>query len=302
MRPRCDAFSRTTTRSILRLLLVPALGLFLAGPARAAEPPSAASATSPAAATVTPGDDSAATLFQRGVAALRAGAFHEAVDAFENLADHGFFHPDASFDRSLAYIGRVRAGAERPGDLGRAAAALEEALEARPNDREAEQALDIVRAEVAHRRARGGNASEVEARPTLDRALIGLASEGTWAIFAALGSLVLSAGLILRRTRRESAAHLTGAIATPLGAIILVIFAALAGGARHLRQTTQGGVIVAPEARLSDQRGVPTSSGVVIPEAALVELGDRQGSLVHVRWGAIEGWAQSSAVRSLAQP
>src|SRR5207245_2956675 len=64
------------------------------------------------------------TLFKKGVAALREGAVNDAVDTFETLADRGFVHPDASFDRSLSYLGRVKAGVERPGDLGRAAAAL----------------------------------------------------------------------------------------------------------------------------------------------------------------------------------
>ena len=87
------------------------------------------------------------SLFKKGVAALREGAVNDAVDTFEALADRGFVHPDASFDRSLSYLGRVRAGVERPGDLGRAAAALEETLLFRPEDREAESALDLVSSE-----------------------------------------------------------------------------------------------------------------------------------------------------------
>ena len=41
---------------------------------------------------------------------------------------------------------------------------------------------------------------------------------------------------------------------------------------------------------------------VPIPEAARVELGEQRGSLVRVRWGSIEGWTQSDAVRRLARP
>ena len=37
----------------------------------------------------------------------------------EALADQGFVHPDASYDRGLAYVMRYRAVAARPGDLGR---------------------------------------------------------------------------------------------------------------------------------------------------------------------------------------
>src|SRR5450432_923616 len=146
----------------------------------------------------TAGEETTDALFQKGVAALAEGAVNEAVETFEALADRGFVHPDASFDRSLSYLGRVRAGIERPGDLGRAAAALEETLLCRPDDRDAESALELVRAEVARRRARSGSVAEVEARPTLERAIIGLASEYTWSILAALSSAVLTLGLIFR--------------------------------------------------------------------------------------------------------
>ena len=62
------------------------------------------------------------------------GEFGKAIDDLEHLADRGFVHPDASYDRGVAYVMRVRGGAERPGDLGRAAAGFEEALLLRPHD------------------------------------------------------------------------------------------------------------------------------------------------------------------------
>ena len=142
--------------------------------------------------------DTPESLFHKGVASLRDGALNEAVEVFEALADRGFVDPDASFDRSLSYLGRVRSGVERPGDLGRAAAALEEALLLRPDDREAESALDLVRAEVARRRARGGATADIESRPTLERAVVGIASEWTWSVLAVLSSMFLTIGLALR--------------------------------------------------------------------------------------------------------
>jgi hypothetical protein len=256
-------------------------------------------------------EDDAASLFQKGATALRDGSLNEAVEIFEALADRGFVHPDASFDRSLSYLARVRAGAERPGDLGRAAAALEETLLLRPEDRDAEVALDLVRAEVAHRRSRSGSSTEVDARPTLERAVIGVASERTWGIFAVLASLVLTAGLAGRfrvarsevessESAHESAIQLASIIAIPIGALCLIAFAGLAFGARHFRLTTSEGVIVVPEAHLVDEKGV-LSSRAAIPEAARVELSEQRGSLVHVRWGSVEGWTQSDAVRRLAR-
>jgi hypothetical protein len=261
-------------------------------------------------------EDDATSLFQKGVTALRDGSVNEAVETFEALADRGFVHPDASFDRALSYLGRVRAGVDRPGDLGRAAAALEETLLLRADDRDAEMALELVRAEVARRRSRSGSSADVDARPTIDRAVFGFASEWTWAILAAVASSILTAGLVLRvvaaqmadtaaaTTREapyEAAIHLASTIAVPIGAVCLLVFALLAAGARQLRLTTSDGVVVAPEAHLLTEKGVLSSRGA-IPEAARVELGEQRGALVHVRWGAVEGWTQSDAVRRLARP
>jgi hypothetical protein len=259
-------------------------------------------------------EDDTTSLFQRGVAALRDGAVSDAVEVFEALADRGFVHPDASFDRALSYLGRVRAGAERPGDLGRAAAALEETLLLRADDRDAETALELVRAEVARRRARSGASADVDARPTIDRAVFGFASEWTWSILAGAASLLLTAGLVLRwvdgqmaekgaETQHdmplEGPLHLASSIAVPIGVVCLLVFAILAAGARQLRLTTTEGVVVAPEAHLVTEKGVLTTRGA-IPEAARVELGEQRGALVHVRWGAVEGWTQLDSVRRLA--
>jgi hypothetical protein len=262
-------------------------------------------------------DEAPESLFKKGALALRDGAVNEAVETFEALADRGFVHPDASFDRSLSYLGRVRAGLEHPGDLGRAAAALEETLIFRPDDHDAEVALELVRAEVARRRARTGLPADVESRPTLERAMLGIASEWTWSILAVLASSLLTAGLLLRlfasardEARRaegrapdghENVLHLASQIGIPIGGACLLVFAVLAAGTRHLRLTTLEGVVVTPEAHLVNERGTLTSAAP-IPEAARVEVGELRGSLVHIRWGSVEGWTQSDAIRRLARP
>lgn len=240
----------------------------------------------------------AESLFSEGVAALEKGDYPTAIDAFEALADRGLVHPDASYNRALAYIGRSKSSAERPGDLGRAAAALEETLSSRPDDQDAKLALEIVRAEVAKKRARRGAEAEVEARPTLDRALVGLASERTWAILAAFGSTLLTLGLAFRRAQRDSATHLAASIAVPVGAVALLLFGTLAWGARHLRTTTEPAVVVAAEARLMDEKGVPAGAAS-IPEAAKVEVHERRGALVFVRWGSTKGWISARDLRFL---
>ena len=90
-------------------------------------------------------------------------------------------------------------------------------------------------------------------------------------------------------------------MATPLALALLVVTGSLAWGARHLRATTRTGVVVASEVRLLDDRGVPRD-GVVVPEAARLEVGAREGDRVHVRWGAEAGLAPVAALRIVARP
>src|SRR5206468_2291112 len=108
--------------------------------------------------------DAPEKLFEKGAEALKHGEYAAAIDTFEALADQGFVHPDASYDRGLAYVMRYRAHADRAGDLGRAAAAFEETLLLRPGDADADAALDLVRAEVTRKRARRTK-DAVDARP-----------------------------------------------------------------------------------------------------------------------------------------
>ena len=279
-----------------------------AGAARAGEPP--------------PSDEA---LFAKGSAALSAGEYGAAIDALEALADRGFSHPDASYDRGLAYLMRIRARAERAGDLGRAAAAFEETLRLSPDDREADAALDLVRAEVTRRRSRKGT-SGIDARPTLDRVIAGLVSDRAWGIASIVASCLLSVGLVLRRFDRPSRPsspasspaadergapavlepisgpahplHVAGTVLVAVSIVALLALVPIAWHARTLRLTTRPGVVVATEAHLTDETG-RTLGGDVIPEAAAVEVGERRGGAVHVRWGAAEGWLPATSVRVL---
>lgn len=237
-------------------------------------------------------------LFAKGAAALGKGEYAAAIDTFEALADQGFEHPDASYDRGLAYVMRYRAQAGRPGDLGRAAAAFEEALLLRPDDHDADAALDLVRAEVTRRRARKRK-DAVDVRPTLDRIVIGLADEETWGLAAFVASLALALGMALRP--RPGRAHIAGSILVPSAVVLLLVLLPLTYGARRLRLTTRPGVVVAAEARLTREDG-QALGGDPIPEAASVEVSERRGGLVHVRWGATEGWIPAADVRVIAAP
>jgi hypothetical protein len=241
---------------------------------------------------------SSEALFREGNEALAKGEYATAIDRFEALADMGFVHPDASYDRGLAYVARVRAGADRPGDLGRAAAAFEETLLLRPGDSDADHALDIVRAEVTRRRARRGkDASTV--RPTLDRVVTGLATERTWSLLALVSSLLFATGLFLRR-RSSGPLSVAGRILAPTSLVLFCVFLPLTLGARRLRETTRAAVIVVPEVHLVDESGTALG-GEPIPEAHAVEASEVRGALVHVRWGSTEGYIPIGSVRLLAR-
>ena len=242
--------------------------------------------------------ESSDELFGKGAAALGRGEYGAAIDTFEALADQGFVHPDASYDRGLAYVMRYRAHAERPGDLGRAAAAFEEALLLRPGDAGADAALDLVRAEVTRKRARKTR-DAIDVRPTLDRVVVGLASEETWGLAALCASVALAVGLVLRP--RAGRAHVAGSVLVPSAVIALMLLIPLVWGARWLRLSTREGVVIAPEVRLTDDQG-RALGGDAVPEAASVEVGERRGAIVHIRWGATEGWGPAADVRVLGAP
>ncbi len=242
-----------------------------------------------------------ASLFAKGIAALEKGAHGEAIATFEQLADSGFTHADASYDRAVAYVQRARSPQARPGDLGRAAAAFTEALYLRPEDEGAERALTVVRNEIARRRSREG-AEPVIVRPTLDRAVVTSASEDSWALAALLSAIVGTVGLLARRSTQRGVT-LAGSIASALGLVGLVGFGALTGAARHLRMTTAAAVVVVPDARILDATGaaIVQRDGrpeyVTIPEGAEVELHQSAATTTKFRWGSIEGYVAAGDYR-----
>ena len=243
--------------------------------------------------------------FSAANAALKRGAFTEAIDTLELLADRGFVHPDASFNRAAAYVERARSSSAAPGDLGRAAAALSEVLLLRPDDEQADSGLARIRAEISRRHAREGTAP-VMARASLGRAVTSLQGENTWAKVALLGSLLLTLGLGLRRFVKRTSAELAGAVGIGLGALLLLSGAGLTAGARHFRLTSSAAVIVAEEARLLDESGKPlpqrsgSADSVTIPEGASVYVLERRPALFRVEWGSGEGWLTPGQVRILS--
>ncbi len=273
-------------RLVVLLLLASALCALSARQARATEPNSAQD-------------------FAAARDALKRGAFTEAIDTLELLADRGFVHPDASYNRAVAYVERARSSRAAPGDLGKAAAALSEVLVLRPDDEVADTGLARIRAEISRRHAREGTAP-VMARASLGRAVSSLAEENTWAMTALLGSLLLTVGLGLRRFVKRTSAGLAGAVGIGLGALLLVSGAGLSAAARHFRLTSSPAVIVVEEARLLDESGKPlpqrggAADSVLIPEGASVYVLERRPALFRVEWGSSEGWLTPGQVRVLA--
>jgi hypothetical protein len=243
--------------------------------------------------------------FASASAALKRGAYTEAIDTLELLADRGFVHPDASFNRAVAYVDRARTSAAQPGDLGRAAAALCEVLNLRPGDEAAETALSRIRAEISRRHAREGTAP-VMARPSLGRAITSLFDENVWAILALSGSILLALGLALTRFIKQTSASLAGAIGIGLGSLMLVAGASLSAGARHFRLTSSAAVVVAEEARLLDEAGKPlpqkpgSADSMTIPEGASVYVLERRPTLDRIEWGSSQGWVTPGQIEILA--
>lgn len=234
---------------------------------------------------------------RRASAALDKGDVANALLDLEGLADAGIIHPDASYNRGIAYAMRSRSADALPGDLGRAAAAFEEAARLRPNDAEAEKALDLVRAEIARRRSKQDE-SDVLVRPSLDRAVLELVSPAVWSLAAMGASLLLAVGLLMR-WKKEGWVHVAGAVLAPLAFVALLALAPIAWTARDLAATRRPGVIVVSEATLEGDAG-KVADAPDIPEGSLVEVGERKDELVLVRWGNYEGWLPARAVRVLA--
>lgn len=260
----------------------------------------ALAASDPASATPEQSGAPEATL-ARAVAATERGAFDEAVDEMELLSDSGFVHPEASYMRAYVYLERARSRAKRPGDLGRAAAALAESELLRP-DEDVERALSTLRSEISRQRAREGSAPVLQ-RPSLGRAVTGLLSENAWADVAAFGSALLTVGLVLYLAVKRRSAEIAGATGIVVGLLLGLLGASLAFAARHYRTTSRPAVVVVSEARLLDESGRPLSVRAPNPssvqEGALVYVHEQREGRAHVEWGALDGWIAASQLRVL---
>ncbi len=242
-------------------------------------------------------------------AALESGAFTDAIAQLELWSDQGVVHPDLSFDRGVAYLGRAESPARRRADLGQAAAAFEEAAQLDPSDEEAARVVERIREDISQRRAKR-DGDGVVARPRLTRALLGLISENVWAGLGAVGALVLSLGLAARFVSRGHRGRLSGGIAAVIGLVISVLGAGMAFVGLRLREHAVPAVVVVEEARLHDAEGRPFAgvrgastlgeAGDRVPEGTLIHISAERGNLVRAEWGEHDAWLDARAVRRLA--
>ncbi len=245
-----------------------------------------------------------ASLFRAATDALAGDRPVEAIAKLEALGDRGVIDAVVSYDRGLAYAGRVRAGAEQPGDLGRAAHGFEEARELSHDAAlidDATTALAAVRAEVAHRRSRSGDPIELESGLSLGRSIVKLLPENVWAILAALSSLALAVGIVLRAKATVRRLKVAGTTTAVVAAGLLVVFALVLVSARDVRLRVREAVVIAPTTRLLDDKHVAMLSVAPLPEAARVELLDEGSDFAHVLAGRAVGWLPSSAVLPMAK-
>ena len=248
--------------------------------------------------------DSPDQAYAAALAALNKGAVNEAIDRLELLADQGVVNADASLARAAAYLARADGSGSQPGDLGRAAAALSETLLLRPDDAQADRALDAVQTEIARRKSK--QQESVVVRPRLSRAMAGLLPEQAWAILAALSSLAIAAGIIVRRLAARPLVRLSTVVSISVGAALAVIFGGAAYAAEQFRVTSQPAVVVVSEARLTNELGRPRpykrgADTTTVSEGATVYVKERREGRCLVEWGSADGWLSLSEVRLLAQ-
>lgn len=241
--------------------------------------------------------------FEDGARALAEGKPTEAIAAFEALGDHGVVDAVVSYDRALAYAGRVRHGAGEPGDLGRAVHGFEEAkLLSHDAElvRDASLGVDAVRAEIARRRARAGvERAELADGAPLGRALVGLASESAWATSALVFAVLLSVAIVARTMARPGRARVAASTALALALIGLVGTSVLAGAAGRQRRELEEGIVVSDTARLLDDRRITMAGRGPLTEGARVRILGEEAGFRRVEVGSVVGLLPAPSVLPL---
>lgn len=245
-----------------------------------------------------------AALFRGGAEAIAADKPNEAIAKLEALGDRGVVDAVVSYDRGLAYALRVRAGSEQPGDLGRAAHGFEESRELTSDEHlaaDATNALAAVRSEIARRRSRAGEPVEIQHGFSLGRSIVDLIPENAWAIVAAVMALGLSIAIVARRIVRQGRGRVAATTSAAIAGGLLVVTSVLAYAARDARLHLREGVVIAPNARLLDEKHLVIDSVAPIPEGVRTRILDEQGGYRKVSLGGADGYLPASALLPIAR-
>lgn len=293
MKPRTIRPRRRTSRSAATLTFVGALfaAVLLSSPRVARAEPEVT-------------DEDPAKLFDKATQAIAGERHGEAIALLEALGDRGIVDASASFNRGLAYALRVRGGGEQPGDLGRAAHGFDEARTLTHDAsmaKEAERSARLVRAEVARRRARGGEAAPIDGGASLGRAIVDLLPENVWGGASALSALVLTIFVVVRALAGSPRAKVGANTTLGVSGALMALTALLAWSARDVRLHVRDGVVIAPAARLLDERHLAQNGVAPIAEGARVRLVEDAGGFSHVSAAGFDGYLPSSAVLPIAK-
>jgi hypothetical protein len=263
---------------------------------------SAAAAQAPAPvvqAAVAPSSDD--DLFRLGNDALQAGRPAEAIGDFEALADREHVDPAISFNRGLAYAGRVAIDRAEPGDVGQAIAGFEEARALTRDGAlrdSADASIVALRTVVAKRAARSGGSVVTPATPVSLAIAQSLGMNG-WA-YVALGASALLTLALFFRLRRHLAAGSRFETAGNLGIVLSVpLLGAGLAFAYVERADRRGGydaVVIRERIEIRDAAGKVD----VVYEGAKVRITSDAGDRVRVRYGELEGNVDRTALRRLA--
>lgn len=237
---------------------------------------------------------------------VEKGAFSEAILHFEQLSDRGFVHPDASFDRALAYLQRAESAQAQPGDLGQAVAGLREAATLSGGDGEADRLVETARQVISRRRAARGR-DPVVVSPPLGRAISELVQPATWASLALFASFAAAVALLLRRSPKP-ALRLGANVGTAAALLLLLVFGGMFAVSNYYQRAWQEAVVIVEQATLRDAQGRPLLTRALdtnsdeVPEGASVYVVSHAGRFFEVQWGTSKAWLRDGELRLLASP
>lgn len=225
--------------------------------------------------------------------------FDSAIARLESAADGGSVHPDAAFTRGVAYLRRALSERAQPGDHGQAAAAFRETLLLRPQDGEAELALEQTRLAVARRSAN----VEEQLLDTLGLGERVLLSLSPWLLFwlSALASSLATVGLAMFRLGRGSLRRVGGSIAG-ISALVLAVSAPLTWLSDSTATTLELGIVVAPHAPLLDESGRATKGVSPLREGTEVRIVEHRGPLLRLSLGEGSSFVRAEQIRRLRVP